>query len=85
MSHRNNGKAPIGKFCVQLRLSDEDRQRVDALCTILGISSTEFCSRAVRNEVKAVDGAPTIKAAMDAILGAREHIKRSAAARKAGA
>jgi hypothetical protein len=80
-----NGAAKKGGYGLHLDLTDDERAELNALATILGISSSELVLRAVRNELKATEQAPTVKAAMDAIRGARESIKRKQALKSASA
>lgn len=65
---------------LQVKLDGDERDAVHALSIVLGITVTEFVRRALAAEIKAAESQPTVKAALDAIRGAREHVKRRAAA-----
>lgn len=77
---KGNGAKEEVKFSVAMKMSESDVADVHALCTVLNMGVGEFASNALRAELKAVESQPTVKAALDAMRSAREHVARRKAA-----
>lgn len=81
---KKNGAARTEEvLAVQVRsLTAEEIADARALATVLGICTSELVARAIRNELKAAESAPTVQAAITAIRSARESIRRRQAVRE---
>lgn len=79
---KGNGAEKGELFSVQVRLTADEIADAKALCTILAITMSELGTRAIRAELKATEAAPTVHAAIMALRGARESIRRKQAVRE---